>query len=74
MGQKKKWSDLSATQRKAILGAAVFELVVTSRALRDLARRPAREVRGPKVAWLFAMAVQPVGPLAYLTVGRRTTG
>ncbi|MGZ4448121.1 MAG: PLDc N-terminal domain-containing protein [Nocardioides sp.] len=40
-------------------------------ALRDLARRPAAAVRGPRAAWAASFVVQPFGPLAYLVAGRR---
>jgi hypothetical protein len=50
-------------------GAA--ELVVTSVALRDLAKRPRSAVRGPKLVWLLSFVVQPFGPLGYLALGRR---
>jgi hypothetical protein len=53
-----------------IVGAA--EVVLTSLASADLKRRPAAEVRGPKVLWLLAFLVQPFGPIAYFVVGRRS--
>ncbi|WP_181310448.1 PLD nuclease N-terminal domain-containing protein [Nocardioides campestrisoli] len=68
---KKSWSDLSPTQRKVVVVAGVVETVLSAWALRDLKRRPASAVRGPKALWLPALAVQPVGPIAYLAVGRR---
>jgi hypothetical protein len=45
--------------------------VVTVAALRDLARRPADEVRGTKTAWVLSFLVQPFGPIAYFAMGRR---
>jgi Phospholipase_D-nuclease N-terminal len=68
---KKRWSDLTALQRRAILVGGAAEVVLTSAAMRDLARRDADEVRGPKVAWVLACVVQPFGPLAYFVLGRR---
>ena len=68
---KKKWSELSVNQKRAVYAAGAVELVTTGAALLDLARRPAREVRGPKWAWVLACFVQPVGPIAYLAAGRR---
>jgi len=67
----KRWSDLTDTQRRLVVAGGLVELVVTSVAARDLARRPRNDVRGSKVLWAAAFAVQPVGPLAYLLVGRR---
>jgi hypothetical protein len=69
--RKKSWSDLSPGQQRAIIIAGVAEAVLTTTAIRDLARRPKSRVRGPKALWLPAFAVQPVGPVAYLLFGRR---
>ena len=71
MAQKKKWSDLTSGQQRAICIAGAAEAVITAAALWDLAHRPADKVRGPKVAWVLASFVQPVGPLAYFAKGRR---
>ena len=51
----------------------VAELVVTAVALRDLVRRPAEQVRGPRSLWGVGLAVQPVGAPLYLLCGRRRT-
>ena len=68
---KKKWSDLTPLQQRLVVAGVAVELVVTSIAARDLARRAAADVRGPKALWALALVVQPVGPLAYLRLGRR---
>ena len=70
MATKKQWSDLTDGQRAAIVIAAGVELVLTTLALVDLARRPAAQVRGPKALWALGSVVQPVGPIAYLLFGR----
>jgi hypothetical protein len=69
--EKKKWSDLTPTQQKAIIAGGAVELVLTAVALRDLARRPAAKVRGRKSLWVLSFVVQPFGPIAYLLRGRR---
>ena len=69
---KKKWSELSPATRAAIVAGGVAEVIVTSVALRDLVRRPAALVRGPKPLWGAALVVQPVGSPLYLVAGRRT--
>jgi hypothetical protein len=71
MTSMKQWSDLTGIQQRFILALAAVELALTATALIDLARRPARQVRGPKQLWLLGCVVQPVGPLAYLALGRR---
>jgi Phospholipase_D-nuclease N-terminal len=72
MASKKRWGDLTPTQQGLILTLASVELAFTATALVDLARRPASQIRGPKPLWLLGCFVQPVGPLAYLVLGRRT--
>ncbi len=71
MTRKKRWEDLSSGQRAAVLLASTVEVVLTTVALVDLARRPSRRVRGTKLRWVLLCFVQPVGPIAYLTLGRR---
>ena len=68
---KKKWADLTPRQQRAIRVGGVLEAVMTAAALRDLARRPAEEVRGSKAGWVLALFVQPFGPITYFAVGRR---
>jgi hypothetical protein len=69
--RKKRWSDLTPEQQKAVIFGAIAELIMTTLALRDLARRPTSEVRGWKPLWVLAFAVQPIGPVLYFFVGRR---
>lgn len=69
--RNKKWDELSDGQKAAVLVAASVELALTATALVDLARRPRAQVRGPKPLWALGCFVQPVGPIAYLTCGRR---
>jgi Phospholipase_D-nuclease N-terminal len=68
---KQKWSDLSPSTRRLICVAGAAEAILTATALRDIARRPGDQVRGPKVAWVLSFVVQPFGPLAYFGFGRR---
>ena len=73
MATKKQWSDFSGGQRAAIIVAAAIEVVLTGVALSDLARRPRAQVRGPKTLWVLGCVVQPLGPIAYLALGRRSS-
>ncbi len=72
-GRKRRWSDLSPRQQQAVVLGAIAELVMTTIALADLARRPASQMRGSKPLWLVTLVVQPFGPILYLLVGRRRT-
>jgi hypothetical protein len=67
----KKWSDLTATQRRLVVALGCAEVGLTVTALTDLARRASAQVRGPKALWALSCIVQPVGPVAYLLLGRR---
>jgi hypothetical protein len=68
---RKKWSDLTPRQKRAVYVGGAFETVLTAAALRDLAGRPGDEVRGSKAAWVLAFFVQPFGPIAYFAIARR---
>lgn len=70
---RSKWQDMTRGQRAFVVVGAGIEIALTTVAVVDLARRPAEQVRGPKVGWLLGCVIQPVGPIAYLTLGRRRT-
>ena len=48
---KKRWSDMPEKWRRRIIVAAAVEGILKIVALRDLKKRPAASVRGPKWAW-----------------------
>jgi Family of unknown function (DUF5652) len=71
---KKRWRDLSPGIRRLIVAVGAFEAMLKVAALADLARRPAKEVRGSKLRWAVAIALaNSLGavPLAYFFYGRR---
>ena len=71
---KRRWSDLDPRVRQAMLVAGAVEAGLKIAALIDLARRPARDVRGSKAVWAAAIAlVNAAGavPIAYFLRGRR---
>jgi hypothetical protein len=69
--QQRRWDEMSPRQKAVLLTLVSVEIALTATALVDLARRPADGVRGPKALWAIGCFVQPVGPIAYLTLGRR---
>jgi hypothetical protein len=69
--RQKRWSDFSPRTQTAIVLGGIAEVVVTTVAFRDLVRRPAALVRGPKPLWGAALFVQPIGSPLYLLAGRR---
>jgi hypothetical protein len=66
-----RWEELPRWQQTGIIALGAVELALTAKAAVDLARRPRRQVRGPKTLWFLSFAVQPFGPIAYLSLGRR---
>jgi hypothetical protein len=71
--QKRRWQDLSDQQRMMVVAGTVVQLSLQFLALRDLHKRTAEQVRGPKWAWVPLTSVNFFGPIAYFVVGRRRT-
>ena len=69
--RRKRWSELSGRQRTAIVVAGVVQVSLSVATLVDLRRRPSTQIRGSKRLWTAAAFVNCVGPLAYVTFGRR---
>ncbi len=67
----RSWGELSRRQRVGVVVLGSVELALTATAAVDLHRRPRHLLRGPKAPWWPAIFVQPVGPVAYLALGRR---
>jgi hypothetical protein len=68
---QRRWSDLSPRERTALVAAGAVQLALALTAWADLARRGPAEVVGRKGVWAAVIAVNWVGPLAYLRWGRR---
>jgi len=59
-------------QQKRVVGAAVaVQLVIGLLTLRDVSRRPAEKVRGPKWIWRILGTANTAGSATYWLVGRR---
>lgn len=63
------------TRRKpnklVLLFVAVLHLLVTTLTWRDIANRPARDIRGSKTLWRILSALNSINSVAYLLIGRR---
>jgi hypothetical protein len=62
---------LTAQQKKAVMVAVVLNAIIASFTWRDLRRRPANLVRGPKLLWRLWSSLNTTGSVAYWLVGRR---
>jgi len=74
MTAKKKWSERSGRSRTLIVVAGVVEVVLLVATLIDIKHRPADQIKGSKRMWTALAFVNIVGPIAYLTFGRRRPG
>lgn len=71
----KKWENLHPVVRTVLALGGLADMGLRVYALIDVARRPDKEINGPKEAWIPALAViNSLGllPCAYLRWGRRT--
>ena len=69
--QKRRWGDLSGTQKAGIITLSTVQLGLLGGALWDLGHRTAEEVRGDRRMWAGIVFINWIGPLAYFTVGRK---
>lgn len=71
---RRRWSDLDPRLRQTLMLVGTVEAGLKIAALIDLARRPARQVRGSKRWWAVAIALMNSAgavPIAYFLRGRR---
>jgi len=67
----KTHTRLSTGAKIGVGALGVVQVAFAFLAFWDLAFRDADEVRGPKQAWIPAILVNWIGPLAYFSIGIR---
>lgn len=67
----KRYNRLSPAARGAVWALLAFEMVLIGITQRDIQRRPADRIRGPKLLWRAVATQNVVGPAAYYGFGRR---
>ena len=67
---KRKWSEMSAAQKSVSVALVIIQFTMAATAWRDLARRDANQVRGPKWRWALVIGANFFGPVAYFRRGR----
>ena len=65
------YDRLSPAARRALWALAALEMVLIGAAERDIQRRPAEKVRGPKLLWRAVATQNVIGPAAYFVLGKR---
>ncbi len=64
--------ELTPKQKSRIVAVAlVVQAIVATLTLRDIAKRPADRIRGPKRLWKAVGSVNTAGAAAYWLVGRK---
>ncbi len=66
-----RYHRLTPTARRAVWALLAFEAVLIGIAERDIQRRPAERIRGPKLLWRALATQNVIGPAAYYGFGRR---
>lgn len=71
MYTRKRWTDLTVTQRVAVTILSTVQLSLLCAALLDIYRRPPEQIRGSKPVWTALSFINFFGPIAYFTYGIR---
>ena len=66
-----RYRGLTPNARRAVWALLALELVLIAAVERDIQRRPADEIRGPKLLWRVVATQNVIGPAAYLGFGRK---
>ena len=69
--QRKRWSDLTHTQKRGFVLLGVLQIGLLITALIDICRRPAEDINGSKRLWTAVVFVNFVGPITYFLFGRK---
>lgn len=67
----KRYNRLSPAARCAVWALLAFEVVLIAFTQRDIQRRPAERIRGPKLLWRAVATQNVIGPAVYYGFGRR---
>ncbi|MDQ0665580.1 hypothetical protein QFZ35_004078 [Arthrobacter ulcerisalmonis] len=68
---KKTWKEMSPSGKAGIILTAIVQVSLLVAAQRDISRRPAELINGPKAAWRMASFVNFIGPMGYFVFGRK---
>ena len=69
--KKKRWDNLTKTQKMGIVFSGTLQLVLLAAALWDIRQRSADQIIGSKRVWTVAVFVNFIGPIAYFLFGRK---
>lgn len=71
MAKKKTWKEMSPASKAGTIAVGVAQVALLLAAQRDISRRPAALINGPKLAWRAAAFINFIGPMGYFVFGRK---
>ncbi|MBX7445763.1 MULTISPECIES: PLDc N-terminal domain-containing protein [unclassified Arthrobacter] len=69
--KKKTWKEMSTSSKVGTILVGIVQVSLLVAAQRDISRRPAALINGPKAAWRAASFINFVGPMGYFIFGRK---
>ncbi|QOD04232.1 hypothetical protein [Pseudarthrobacter sp. BIM B-2242] len=71
---KKTWKEMSPAARASFVAIGIAQVSLMIAAQRDISKRPAELINGPKAAWRMASMINFIGPMGYFVLGRKRPG
>jgi hypothetical protein len=71
MAKKKTWKEMSPSAKAGTILVGIAQVSLLVAAQRDISKRPAAMINGPKAAWRAASFINFIGPVGYFTFGRK---
>jgi hypothetical protein len=71
---KKTWKEMSPAARASFVAIGIAQVSLMIAAQRDISKRPAEQINGPKAAWRMAAMINFIGPMGYFVLGRKRPG
>jgi hypothetical protein len=71
MAKKKTWKEMSPSAKAGTIVVGIVQMSLLVAAQRDISKRPAAMINGPKAAWRAASFINFVGPMGYFIFGRK---
>lgn len=74
MARKKTWKEMSASSKAGTVLVGIAQVSLLVAAQKDISKRPAAMINGPKLAWRAASFINFIGPMGYFVFGRKRPG
>ncbi|AUZ33728.1 hypothetical protein C3B78_04120 [Arthrobacter sp. PGP41] len=71
MAKKKTWKEMTPSAKAGTIVVGIVQMSLLVAAQRDISKRPAAMINGPKAAWRAASFINFIGPMGYFIFGRK---